>query len=73
MLLLVCGCILESQAQQTSEREVQTPMNFAAKLRARRAEARNRKAVARAIDMATTPAMRHELMAIAQAQVTTLR
>jgi hypothetical protein len=48
-------------------------MNIAAKLRARRAEARNRKAVARAIDMATTPAMRHELMAIAQAQVTTLR
>ena len=66
-------CILELPTEQTSEREVQTPMNFAAKLRARRAEARNRKAVARAIDMATTPAMRHELMAIAQAQVTTLR
>jgi hypothetical protein len=52
---------------------VQTEMNFAAKLRARRAQARNQKAVARAIDMATTPSMRHELMAIAQAQVTTLR
>jgi hypothetical protein len=48
-------------------------MNIAAKLRARRAEARNRKAVARAIDMAATPAMRHELMVIAQAQVSTLR
>ncbi|WP_433266614.1 hypothetical protein ACQPZF_41335 [Actinosynnema sp. CS-041913] len=48
-------------------------MNFTAKLRARRVEARNRKAVARAIDSASTPAMRHELMAIAQAQVTTLR
>lgn len=66
-------CILESPANKTSKREVQTEMNFAAKLRARRAEARNRKAVARAIDMATTPSMRHELMAIAQAQVTTLR
>ncbi|GAA0225942.1 hypothetical protein [Saccharothrix mutabilis] len=49
------------------------PVNFTAKLRARRVEARNRKAVARAIDQAPTPAMRHELMAIAQAQVTTLR
>ena len=66
-------CILGLPTEQTSEREVLTEMNFAAKLRARRAEARNRKAVARAIDMATTPAMRHELMAIAQAQVTTLR
>ena len=73
MLLCARRCILESQANETSKREVQTEMNFAAKLRARRAEARNRKAVARAIDMATTPSMRHELMAIAQAQVTTLR
>jgi hypothetical protein len=48
-------------------------MNFAAKLRTRRVEARNRKAVARAIDMAPTAAMRHELMVIAQAQVNTLR
>jgi len=71
--LRVGGCILKSPTKQTSQREVQTEMNFAAKLRARRAEARNRKAVARAIDMATTPSMRHELMAIAQAQVTTLR
>ena len=73
MRLRVGGCILKSPTKQTSQREVQTEMNFAAKLRARRAEARNRKAVARAIDMATTPSMRHELMAIAQAQVTTLR
>ncbi|GAA3859418.1 hypothetical protein GCM10022243_26570 [Saccharothrix violaceirubra] len=48
-------------------------MNIAAKLRARRVDARNRKAVARALEQAPTPAMRHELMAIAQAQVTTLR
>jgi hypothetical protein len=48
-------------------------MNIAAKLRARRVEARNRKAVARAIDMAPSPAMRHELIAIAQNQMTTLR
>lgn len=73
MLLRSARCILELPADKTSKREVQTEMNFAAKLRARRAEARNRKAVARAIDMATTPSMRHELMAIAQAQVTTLR
>ena len=49
------------------------PMNITAKLRARRVEARNRKAIANAIDMASTPAMRHELMAIAQSQSTTLR
>ncbi|MBP2339822.1 hypothetical protein [Saccharothrix coeruleofusca] len=48
-------------------------MNFTAKLRARRVEARNRKAVARAIDTAPTPAMRHELIAIAQSQVANLR
>jgi hypothetical protein len=47
-------------------------MNITAKLRARRVESRNRKAVARAIDGAATPAMRHELMVIAQSQ-TTLR
>ncbi|SDP91754.1 hypothetical protein SAMN05421507_12094 [Lentzea jiangxiensis] len=73
VLLRAARCILGLPADKTSKREVQTEMNFAAKLRARRAEARNRKAVARAIDMATTPSMRHELMAIAQAQVTTLR
>ncbi|MCP2166248.1 hypothetical protein LX83_003107 [Goodfellowiella coeruleoviolacea] len=48
-------------------------MNIAARIRARRANARNRKAVARAIDSAATPAMRHELMAIAQAQLNNLR
>ena len=37
-------------------------MNMAAKIRARRAEARSRKAVSRAIDQAGTPAMRHELI-----------
>lgn len=48
-------------------------MNITAKLRARRVEARNRKAIARAIDQAPSQSMRHELMAIAQNQVTTLR
>jgi hypothetical protein len=48
-------------------------MNITAKLRARRVEARNRKAIARAIDSAPTPSMRHELMTIAQAHGTTLR
>jgi hypothetical protein len=48
-------------------------MNIAAKIRARRARARNRRAVSRAIDAAATPALRHELMVIAQAQSTTLR
>lgn len=43
-------------------------MNIAAKIRARRAEARTRKAVHRAIEQAATPSMRHELVAIAQAQ-----
>jgi hypothetical protein len=41
-------------------------MNITAKIRARRAEARTRRAVNRAIDMAATPAMRHELIMIAQ-------
>ncbi len=50
-----------------------TQVNFAAKIRARRVEARNRKSISRAIDNAATPALRHELMLIAQAQVTTLR
>ncbi|WP_199441053.1 hypothetical protein [Umezawaea beigongshangensis] len=48
-------------------------MNIAAKLRARRVEARNRKAVNRAIDNAATTAMRHELIVMAQAQATNLR
>jgi hypothetical protein len=43
-------------------------MNIAAKLRARRVEARNRRAVTRAINEAATPAMRHELIVIAQNQ-----
>jgi hypothetical protein len=43
-------------------------MNIAAKLRARRVEARNRRAVTRAINDAATPAMRHELIVIAQNQ-----
>jgi len=43
-------------------------MNIAAKLRARRTEARNRRAVNRAINQAATPAMRHELIVIAQNQ-----
>lgn len=41
-------------------------MNLTAKIRARRAEARNRRAVSRAINDAPTPAMRAELIAIAQ-------
>ena len=43
-------------------------MNMAAKIRARRVEARNRRAVNRAIADAATPAMRHELIVIAQNQ-----
>lgn len=43
-------------------------MNMAAKLRARRVEARNRRAVSRAIESAATPSMRHELIVIAQNQ-----
>ncbi|WP_197523077.1 hypothetical protein [Actinokineospora pegani] len=41
-------------------------MNITAKLRARRIEARNRKAVTRAIEQAATPSMRHELITLAQ-------
>jgi hypothetical protein len=41
-------------------------MNITAKIRARHAEARTRRAVNRAIDMAATPTMRHELIMIAQ-------
>lgn len=48
-------------------------MNLAAKIRARRIEARDRRAVSRAIDMAPTPAMRHELIVIAQQQSRSLR
>lgn len=49
-------------------------MNLTAKLRARRAQARTRKAVNHAIETAGTPTMRRELIAIAQArQSQTLR
>lgn len=41
-------------------------MNIAARMRTRRAESRNRRAFNRAVDRAATPAMRHELMALAQ-------
>ncbi|TWE14057.1 hypothetical protein [Prauserella muralis] len=40
--------------------------NIAARLRARRAEARTRRAINRAIDNAATATMRQELTAIAQ-------
>ncbi|HEY3259555.1 MAG TPA: hypothetical protein VGJ95_04690 [Pseudonocardiaceae bacterium] len=43
-------------------------MKIAARLRARRVESRNRRAINRAIERAATPAMRHELIAIAQQQ-----
>jgi hypothetical protein len=41
--------------------------NIAAKLRVRRAQARTRRAVNRAIDTAGSPTVRQELIAIAQA------
>ena len=43
-------------------------MNITAKLRARRVEARNRRAVNRAVANAATPAMRDELLIMAQRQ-----
>ncbi len=43
-------------------------MNIAAKLRARRVESRNRRAVSRALAEAKTPAMREEILAAAQRQ-----
>ena len=48
-------------------------MNFAARIRARHAEVRNHRAVARAIDQAATPALRHELIVIAQNQADHIR
>ena len=45
-----------------------TKMNIAAKLRARRVESRNRRAVNRAIATAATPAMREEILIMAQRQ-----
>jgi hypothetical protein len=43
-------------------------MNIAAKIRARRVEARNRRAVNHAITTAATPAMRDEILLMAQRQ-----
>jgi hypothetical protein len=48
-------------------------MNIAAKFRVRRAEARTRRAVSKAIDAAATPAMRQELMLLAQSHLQGLR
>jgi hypothetical protein len=48
-------------------------MNIAAKIRARRVEARTRKAVSRAIEQAATPSMRHELITLAQVHNVTWR
>ncbi|TCP57336.1 hypothetical protein EV191_1011290 [Tamaricihabitans halophyticus] len=48
-------------------------MNLTAKLRARRAEARTRKAVTHAIETAGSATMRQELSAIAQARNITIR
>ncbi|GAB2979142.1 hypothetical protein GCM10017788_16500 [Amycolatopsis acidiphila] len=47
--------------------------NIAAKLRARRAETRTRRAVNRAIDTAASATVRQELIAIAQAHQTHMR
>lgn len=54
-------------------REMQNAMNMTAKLRARRVEARNRRAVNRALAQAKTPAMRDEILAVAQRQQMFLR
>ena len=48
-------------------------MNIAAKLRARRVESRNRRAVNRALAQAKTPAMRDEILAVAQRQQQSIR
>ncbi|HEY0636808.1 MAG TPA: hypothetical protein VGD67_04115 [Pseudonocardiaceae bacterium] len=48
-------------------------MNLAARLRARRAESRNRRVVQHAIESAATPAMRHELIVMAQHQMPHMR
>ncbi|GAB3140039.1 hypothetical protein [Amycolatopsis sp. NPDC004378] len=47
--------------------------NMAAKLRARRAEVRTRRALNRAIDTAATATVRQELIAIAQARTNYMR
>ncbi len=48
-------------------------MNIAARLRARRVESRNRRVLNHAIETAATPAMRHELIAMAHHQVPYMR
>lgn len=48
-------------------------MNITARLRARRAAARTRREIGRAIDNAATETMRHELMQISQRQLSNLR
>lgn len=48
-------------------------MNIAAKLRARRVESRNRRAVNQAIATAATPAMRDEILIMAQRQSAGIR
>jgi hypothetical protein len=48
-------------------------MNIAARLRARRSRTRDRRAVERAISHAATPAMRNELIVMAQQQLYTNR
>ena len=48
-------------------------MNIAAKLRARRVESRNRRAVNHAIATAATPAMRDEILIMTQRQATMIR
>lgn len=61
------------RSQQSTKRECRTKMNIAAKLRARRVESRNRRAVNRAIASAASPAMREELLIMAQRQQMTIR
>jgi hypothetical protein len=65
--------IIEIEPLTDNPKGMQDPMNITAKIRARRAEARTRRAVNRAITMAATPAMRHELVVIAQSQAPTIR
>jgi anti-sigma factor ChrR (cupin superfamily) len=48
-------------------------MNIAAKLRARRVEARNARAVNRAVAEAKTPAMRDEILIMAQRSQSNVR
>jgi hypothetical protein len=48
-------------------------MNLAARLRARRIESRKRRVVNDAIDKAATPAMRNELIMMAQHQLPHMR